>query len=342
MIVQTLSPTDPKWVEYIRSFPDATVFHHPNWMSALAETYRYKPLVLVALDEQGDIQAGIPFLDVHSFLTGRQLLSLPFTDHCAPLSRSDQALTALLDHLDALNEKQRYKNIEIRWELPEHPKVSSYIHYGLFIIDLPADTEEAFYNIQKLTRKYIKNAQASALTVKMGRSPEMMQDFYKLQVFTRKKHGVPVQPRRLFKHINQNLIQQDQGFILLAYKNDICVAGKVVLHWNDTLTLKYGASDEDFQSDYPNYLLTWEAIQWAVKNGYKKVDMGRCEVANKGLRRYKLKWGAKEIPLSYSTYGGVPASVSESKLIQAAKPIIQHSPSLVCRLAGEILYKHSA
>lgn len=342
MIIRSLSPTDPAWFEFVRSFHEATIFHHPNWMLALAETYQYKPLILAALDEQEQIQAGIPLLDVNSFLTGRQLLSLPFTDHCAPLSKDDDALSALLDHLGTLNNDDRYKNIEIRWELPEHQQVSSYIHYGLFVIDLPSDTEEAFYNIQKRTRKYIKKAQRSDLTVKMGRSAELMDEFYRLQLRTRKKHGVPVQPRRLFRNINENLIQQDLGFIMLAYENGTCVAGKVVLHWQDTLTFKYGASIAAFQSEYPNYLLTWEAIQWAVEKGYKKIDMGRCETANDGLRRYKLKWGAGEIPLAYSTYGSVPSSVSENKLMNAMKVVIQYSPSLVCRVAGEILYKHSA
>ncbi len=318
------------------------MFHHPNWMMALAETYQYKPLILAAVDEKENILAGIPLLEAKSFLTGRQLLSLPFTDHCAPLSINDQALSTLLDHLQNLNENHLYKRIEIRWELPEHSNISPYIHYGLFVIDLPSTPEEAFYNIQKRTRKYIKNAQSSGLTVKMGQSFELMQEFYKLQVLTRKKHGVPVQPQRLFKNISQKLIQQDLGFILLAYQNNTCVAGKVVLHWQDTITFKYGASNAAFQSDYPNYLLTWNAIQWAIENGYKKADMGRCEITNTGLRGYKLKWGARENPLTYSTYAGVPASVSESKLMQAMKTVIQHSPSLVCKVAGEILYKHSA
>jgi hypothetical protein len=342
MIIQTLSPTDPKWIEYARSFQAMTVFHHPNWMRALAETYQYQPCILVALDGKDYIQAAIPLLDVNSFLTGRQLLSLPFTDHCAPLSKSDQALRILLDHLASLKQEQTYKNIEIRWELPKHQQISPYIHYGLFVIDLPSDTQESFYNIQKRTRKYIKKAQRSDLSVKMGQSPELMQQFYKLQVLTRKKHGVPVQPRRLFTKIGEKLIQQDLGYILLAYQNNTCVAGKIVLYWQDTLTLKYGAFDEAYQSDYPNYLLTWKAIQWAVENKYKKIDMGRCETSNTGLRRYKLKWGAKEIPLTYSTYANIPSRVSENKLMHIMKTVIQHSPNLVCRLAGEILYKHFA
>lgn len=340
--IRSLSSTDPKWMEYIRSFQEATVFHHPSWMSTLAETYQYKPSILVVVNDKEYILAGIPLLEVKSCLTGKQLLSLPFTDHCAPLFKSSQALSALLDHLQNMNENHSYKNIEIRWELPTHPQISPYIHHGLFVIDLPSTTEEAFYNIQKRTRKYIKNAQQSELTVKMGQSREMMQEFYKLQVLTRKRHGVPVQPQNFFENINKKLIQQGLGFVLLAYKNKTCVAGKVALHWQDTLTFKYSASDESFQSDYPNYLLTWNAIQWAVEKGYKKIDMGRCEVSNKSLREYKLKWGAKEIPLTYSTFALPPSSVSKSKLMQAMKIAIQNSPVLVCRLAGEILYKHSA
>ena len=134
------------------------------------------------------------------------------------------------------------------------------------------------------------------LTVKIGQSPEFIQEFYKLQILTRQKHGVPVQPKRFFDLLGKRIIARDLGHILLAYKDQQCVAGKIILHWNNTLTFKYSASDQHYLDLYPNYLLSWTAIKWGVENNYQLIDMGRSANSNTNLRQYKLKWGAVEKP----------------------------------------------
>ena len=84
---------DPRWTAFIESQPDATLFHHPAWVQALAEAYGYDPFLIIHADEDGNIVAGMPVLDVRSALRGRRRISLPFTDYCPPLARNAQRLT---------------------------------------------------------------------------------------------------------------------------------------------------------------------------------------------------------------------------------------------------------
>jgi CelD/BcsL family acetyltransferase involved in cellulose biosynthesis len=338
--IKYILPSAQEWIDFIQSFRDANIFHHPDWINLIAETYQYEAKILVALDAQGTILAGIPLLEVNSFITGKQLISLPFSDHCSPLYSDIHALENLINHLTEMYKSKAYKKLEIKWELPHHEHVFPYSDHALYTIPLAPTVKETFCNIQKRTRKYINNAQQAGLTIVIGQSQEHIQEFYRLQVMTRVKHGVPVQPENFFKSIGDNLLSKNLGFVLLAYKDGKCIAGKVVLYWKDTLTFKYSASDEIYLSLYPNYLLTWTAIKWAVENHYRQIDMGRCANSNEGLRNYKLKWGAEAKPLIYTAFAPVKHSPSGGRLMDVVGFVIKYSPSMVCKLAGKIFYKH--
>jgi len=63
---------DPRWTAFIESQPDATLFHHPAWVQVLAEAYGYHAFLIVHRDEDGNIVAGMPVLDVRNALRGRR------------------------------------------------------------------------------------------------------------------------------------------------------------------------------------------------------------------------------------------------------------------------------
>jgi CelD/BcsL family acetyltransferase involved in cellulose biosynthesis len=156
---------------------------------------------------------------------------------------------------------------------------------------------------------------------------------------------VPVQPRRFFRCIGQRLLEAERGFVLLAMQDGQCLAGAVCLHWGQVLTCKYSASRPDSLSVRPNNLIFWAAMQWGCEHGFTCFDMGRTEVDNEGLRRYKRGWGAAETPLVYSVIGGEsgragrPPSGRPADLMHT---VIQRSPPWVCRAAGELLYGRMA
>src|SRR6478672_3358558 len=80
---------DAAWAEFVTSHPDATPFHHPSWAQLLADCYRLRARVAALLDRRGTIIAGMPLIEVPNHFR-RRWVSLPFTDRCAPLIRSDE------------------------------------------------------------------------------------------------------------------------------------------------------------------------------------------------------------------------------------------------------------
>jgi hypothetical protein len=167
-----------------------------------------------------------------------------------------------------------------------------------------------------------------------------MEMFYHLHLQTRRRQGMPIQPRRFFDILESSLIEKGLGFVLLAYKDDKCLAASVFLHWKHTLTYKYGASAADGLNLRPNNLLMWNAIQWGCEHGYSMLDLGKTDLADIGLRSFKSSWGAEEVPLAYSTLPAEPASPVTGKLMPFVRKVIRSSPLWVCRATGALLYKH--
>ena len=73
--------TDPRWAELVKRHPRSSVFHTREWLEALHRTYGYEPVAMTTCSPDALTNA-VVFCRVESRLTGRRLVSLPFSDHC--------------------------------------------------------------------------------------------------------------------------------------------------------------------------------------------------------------------------------------------------------------------
>jgi lipid II:glycine glycyltransferase (peptidoglycan interpeptide bridge formation enzyme) len=189
-------------------------------------------------------------------------------------------------------------------------------------------------------RRNIRVAERRGVRIESGNQRNHVEVFYRLHLETRQRKGMPIQPWRFFHILGRSLLEKGLGFVLLAYKDDACLAGAVFLHWHGTLTYKFGASHFDGLSLRPNNLVMWAAIRWGCENGYSLFDMGRTDIDDAGLRAFKSGWGAEETPLAYSTLSAEPSQPVTGKLMPIMQTVIRNSPPWVCRATGELLYKH--
>ncbi len=289
----------------------------------------------------GKILAGLPVMEIQSWLTGRRWVSLPFTDHCTPLYENPSELYYMLDELLNQAKLQGYQTVEFRGEFLSYPAIHLSKQYAMHTLQLSKDFSDIACHIHPMHLRNAKIAIKRGVHVEWGKSLKDLKSFYHLHVGVRRHQGVPVQPWRFFELIRKILFSKGLGSVLLAYKDEELIAGLLLLKFGQTLTYKYGASDKKNLGLRPNDLLFWTAIQWGCENSFTLFDMGRTELNNPGLRRFKIGWGADEIPLNYFTISQKPQKLFTGSLMRMTKPIIQKSPRWVCQFLGELFYKHS-
>lgn len=342
--IQVIDPCNSKeWMQFVECHPDASIFHHPAWMNMLRDIYHYRILAICVMEGEL-IQAGIPFADVRSFITGKRWISMPFSDYCMPLLPNDNPamVTALMTHLV---EKQKHEipRVEIRWAVEATPNAHYVRNFVTHTLKLDKDAAALFASFDKQgAQRSVRIAEREGVVVRECSSFEDFEVFYRLQIMTRHRLGVPAQPKSFFKGVWDYLITRGLGFVLIAYKDATPLAGGVFFQFNDTVWYKYSASDQAHKAMHPNHAFLWKGIQRALAGGHTVFDFGRSEKSNEGLRRFKRSWASTEHELAYTVLGDQAQSTGPFSMSKMMEPVIRRSPEFVCKLSGELLYKHFA
>jgi CelD/BcsL family acetyltransferase involved in cellulose biosynthesis len=344
MDVSVFELTDPRWRGFVARHPGATAFHHPDWVRVVADCYRFRAFALATSDAAGVIRAGIPVVEVRHFRGGPKWVSLPYTDYCPPLVSCRQEEDQLASALQRASCAAGVRRVEIRAPLTGSASSgATALRHVIGLDRSPAEVYAGFHRSQ--VQRNIRRAEREGLTVRRStRQRDLIDTFYQLHLRTRRRQGVPVQPRRFFRLLWENTISTGLGSVLIVEAAGRPIAAAVFLAWNETVTYKFGASEASAWSLRPNHLLFWHAIRTACEQGYRCFDFGRTDAGHEGLRNFKLSWGAAEDPLIYGTLGAdaEPAPATGGMAARMLGPVIRHSPLLLCRAAGQTLYRYAA
>jgi len=344
----TLKPLeDSRWDGFLASHPRASAYHTREWLTALRRTYGYEPIAFTTSAPGEALRNAAVFCGIESWLTGKRLVSLPFSDHCDPLFDSGNEMNSLLTSLEAELQRQHFRYIEIRSTnslvAPANPEArETYCEHS---IDLDGDIDTLFKNCHKSsTQRKIRRAKRERLGYAAGQSPELLESFFRLLLITRRRHRIPPQPRRWF----QALIDEFGPAlkIRVAYKDALPLAAILTIRHKQTLLYKYGCSDARYHSLGGMQMLLWEAIRDGKQEGLHSLDLGRSEWDNTGLITFKDRWGARRSMLNYIRLLS-PEHHSRDFVSdrgdwkqRAAKRFVPYLPDFMLRSAGDLLYRH--
>src|SRR5579862_551295 len=267
---------DSRWSEFLHRHPRASVFHSPEWLESLQRTYGFEPCAYTTSPPGVGLQNSLVFCRVESWLTGRRLVSLPFSDHCDPLVTNREDLQRIIFALDEELHREKLLYIEVRPKLPLGqmiPCQSRYVHCSHHI-DLSAELGTLFENFHKdSTQRKIRRAERECLTYEDGRSPALFDRFWHLYLLTRRRHKAPPQPKQWF----HNLIScfGPALKIRITCKDGHPIAAILTIQYKDTLVYKYGCSDVRYNSLGGTHLLFWKCIQEAKRESVRVFDLGR-------------------------------------------------------------------
>jgi CelD/BcsL family acetyltransferase involved in cellulose biosynthesis len=342
MRVERLSPLgDPRWLEFVEDAPDATVFHHPAWLGLLARRYRYPMSAVCVLDGDRRIVAGLPLARVESRLTGKRLVALPFSDACGPAhapGAGGEATQALSEAI-ATERRRTGLDVEVRERMDGLARAHVVTRFLTHALALEADPDAALAHAKGQARRDAAKARREGVVAERRRDRQALRDFYGLHLATRRRHGVPTQPKGFILALEQ-LFARGLGFVIVARHEGRPIAAAVFMTFAGTLTYKYSASDPEFLRLRPNHLFMAEAIRHGCELGLDSVDFGRTDIHNKGLASFKRSWGATERELAYTYLADRPPASRDGvagRLISAA---VRRGPKITGRLIGAALYRH--
>ena len=283
----------------------------------------------------------MPIVEVGGRLQKRAWVSLPYSDHVPVLSSSSAATAEFLAALDRAWRDAGAAYLHVRGSLPGTS--SQYEADVIHTLDLQTDLDAVRRRFHKMAVRGIRKGEREGVTVRRGeRAEDLTEVFYGLHLMTRRRQGSPVQPKRFFRLLWERWIAEQRGHVLTAYCGKEPIAATVFLSYNKTLVYKFSASNPAALSLRPNHVIIWRAIQDACNAGMRVLDFGLSDRANTGLRAFKSRWGATEKPLVYTTLSDGAVAHRAGHAPRLAQMVIQRSPPMVCRAAGELFYRLAA
>jgi Acetyltransferase (GNAT) domain len=325
------------WNRLVDSSPCATIYHTERWLDVLLRSYRLR-LSLATIERGPEVLAACVLARSRRPFATR-LVSLPFSDCCPPLARDEAALDELLKHL-AADQGVRAAGCEIRGVAPG-PPWHTVNCFAAWELDMTPPVTVIERGLHANFRRNLRRAAKLRVKLEQGSKLEHIERFYSMVLETRRHLGVPPQPFRMFNLARKTFSSDGSFQVWLASHEGRDAAGVVLLRHRDTLCYRWGARHLAAPPGI-NHLLFWSIVEESAAK-FARCDLGRTDIRNEGLSRFKRELGARSLLLPYSYFPTAPHQVSAEVLSGPRKVLSQlwrRLPLPVTRVLGTVLYAY--
>lgn len=199
------------------------------------------------------------------------------------------------------------------------------------LLDLTQPLEKILANMHPKTRYNIRLAEKKELTLEIKNETKkiVLADFEKIwQLFltTAKRDGIKLHPKKYY----QKMLAMVSSLVPVIKLGEEWLAAGIFIGFGDTFTYVHGASANIHRELMAPYLLHWQMIQLAKKQGYHYYDFGGLNPENKndfdyrpgweGLTRFKNGFGGNIY--SYPGTFDLPINQLGYKLYSALKKVL--------------------
>lgn len=343
------------WDAYVRSHPQASVYHLSGWKRVIERTYGHRAYYLMASDDEGSTPTGVfPLFHLKHWLFGNHLVSMPFFDHGGILADDPDTSTALQIRAIEIGRRLKVSDIESRYigtgdapaDVPQDHMntvaVGIKSHKVRMLLELPDSADALMKSFKAKLRSQIRKPIKEGLTSKVS-GIELLDDFYAVFVRNMRDLGSPVHSAGIIRSTLEEF--KDTARIAIVYLAGTPLAGSVVVGFGDTLFNPWASSLREYSRLSPNMLLYWTMLEYACDSGYRRFDFGRS-TPDEGTFKFKRQWGAVAAPLQWQlvSLDGRPPDTNAGTRDRFATMIAiwQRLPVPVTRIVGPMVRKYIA
>jgi len=269
------------WNAFVRAAPGGHVLQTTTWAQLKSRFGWEAGYALV--EGEGGIQAGAQVLFRALPLGLGRVAYVPK----GPLLNwaNGTVADALLNALHRLCRRQRAIFLKIEPDEEDNPALAQRLQGWGFrpspqtvqprrtiLVDLTPEPEEILARMKSKTRYNVRLAKRKGVTVREGTERDL-DSFYELMTATAKRDRFGVHSRAYYEAAYQLFVPRGTGRLLLAEYDGELIAGVMVFACGDKAWYMYGASSDAHRNRMPNYLLQWEAMQWAKTRGCRTYDL---------------------------------------------------------------------
>jgi peptidoglycan pentaglycine glycine transferase (the first glycine) len=276
--------TEDRWAEWdalAKREPAFAVMQSWAWGS-FKEDFGWE-VFRVAVEEDGRLIAGAQML-IKSLLPG--IVSMAYVPR-GPLGdwMEEPVLSLLLNELHRLARDHRALFLRFEPPLPDSSPCASLLRKYNFkssaytnqeratiIVDLAQDMDTLLAGFHHKTRYNIRYAAKHGVTVRVGTEADLPL-FHNMMKLTGQRGGFTVRSLDYYRGEWRTLSNRGQIRLLIAQSNGQPIAVNTSVAFGKCAAYLHGASSGAHSNLQPNYLLMWEAMQWAYSQNCSSFDL---------------------------------------------------------------------
>jgi serine/alanine adding enzyme len=307
--VLTLEEAESRgWNHVVATHPLGSVFQHTAFLKMIAATFGHTtPYCVSLVDGQEQCRGGLALFLVRSWLTGRRLVSLPFTFYADPMVASPEEFARLFPQILELSRQEKASYVEIKALnsaalLAQTGLMTPVYHHRTYYVDLTRGLETIWHGFHRSSVKQkIRRAERNGITTRSAQSEEDVGLFCRILAQNRRRLGLPPHRPEFFQNIWRGLVPLGLARFSLACLRDECVGGLCTFSFRETAFLGYIAMEESLRCDGVGQCLVWRDIRAAAADHQRIADLGKVSPHAQGLIRFKENWGSTklEAPVFY-------------------------------------------
>lgn len=165
-------------------------------------------------------------------------------------------------------------------------------------IDLRPPEEKLLAGMKQKTRYNLRLAGRKGVVVELAKKEEL-QELYRIYAETAIRDDFAMRDREYYLSVWGTFMERGLAQPFIARVQGKPVAGLIAFRFGQTAWYLYGMSRDVHRDKMPNYLLQWEAIRWAKRQGCTTYDLwGAPDEASRqdpmwGVYRFKAGLGAQ-------------------------------------------------
>lgn len=300
MITPTWITDTQEWNSHLQTLPKAHILQSWEWGEFKRRTTGWKPERIFYHNAAGELVAAA------SILTRRigplQVLYVPK----GPIFRDFELTTIVpvLEHLRGLARKRLAVWLKTDPDIiaatglpgdsdPQHPDLpdeqgQAALHYlrqqkwrfsesqvqfrNTMLLDLTRSEDELLAGMNQSTRRKIRLAEKSAVTVRTTRDQVDFRTLYEIYAVTGQRQGFITRPFEYYLDLWNTMLSAGFAQVFIAETERKALAGVILFGFSQTAWYFYGMSSNEGRDLQPTYALQWAAIRWAKSQGYSVYD----------------------------------------------------------------------
>lgn len=299
--LRRIEPSNRDWDDMIKQYRGRTVFHESSWHAHLMDIHPSGRMVYY------EVLEGATRVGLHCGLQVRKMglaihgspLGGTGTNFMAPLvdveidrSRIPALLASLLRPFGALHLEVAHWHLE--------PSAFTQVGFEMHedvthLVPLPLREEDAWNGLKSSCRNRIRKAQQNGLVVRAAQDESVAARFFEqfVEVYGKQGMRTPFGPERALSLYRR--LAPANRLLAIEVEQDGRTLATGLFPYDDQCIYFWGAASWlREQHLYPNEVLHWEVIKFAVSNRIAAYNM--CG----GQSQFKDKFGGADVP--YRTY----------------------------------------